>query len=147
MKKVFISGSLRNPKIPQLGVDIRDLGYEVFDDWFGCGPEADDNWQKYEHTRGRTYEEALDGQAAHNIFDLDFRNICTSDISILILPAGKSGHLELGFALGMGKKGYIFFPDGEPDRWDVMYLFATDVFFEREDLMKRLKGDLFDGNP
>ena len=40
-----------------------------------------------------------------------------------------SGHLELGWALGANKYGYVLF-DKVPDRYDVMYKFATDVFFD-----------------
>jgi hypothetical protein len=53
------------------------------------------------------------------------------------VPAGKSGHLELGYMLGQGKKGYIFF-DKEPERWDVMYQFATGIFFNKEELIQEL---------
>ena len=55
----------------------------------------------------------------------------------MVMPAGKSGHLELGYMLGQGKKGYILF-DKEPDRWDVMYQFATGVFFNKEELINEL---------
>ncbi len=46
---------------------------------------------------------------------------------VLVLPAGKSGHLELGYLIGQGKPAYIWMPE-EPDRWDVMYRFADAVF-------------------
>ena len=44
---------------------------------------------------------------------------------ILILPAGKSSHLEAGYAKGKGKKLIIFSPFGFPKgQFDVMYGFA-----------------------
>jgi hypothetical protein len=54
------------------------------------------------------------------------------------MPAGKSGHLELGYMLGQGKRGYVLF-DKEPERWDIMYQFATDDFFCKEELVAELK--------
>ncbi len=51
--------------------------------------------------------------------------------ALLVLPAGKSGHLELGYAIGSGKKGYILL-DKEPERYDVMYAFAAGVFTSLE---------------
>jgi hypothetical protein len=56
----------------------------------------------------------------------------------LILPAGKSGHLELGYMIGKGKLGYILLED--PDRWDVMYQFSSGVFYELDELIQELAG-------
>jgi nucleoside 2-deoxyribosyltransferase len=50
-----------------------------------------------------------------------------------MLPAGKSGHLELGYMIGQGKPGYILL-DAEHKRWDVMYKFATAVVPTMEEL-------------
>lgn len=134
---VYLIGSLRNPIIPSLGRKIRALGYEVFDDWHGAGPEADDQWQRYEQDRGRTYTEALRGRAAQHVFAFDKKHLDMADIGVLVLPAGKSGHLELGYLAGRGKRTFILF-DKEPERWDVMYNFATGVFLEQEQLMMAL---------
>ena len=60
-------------------------------------------------------------------------------MAVLLLPAGKSGHLELGYVIGKGKPGYILFDDTIPDRWDVMYIFASGVFFDVESLIEELK--------
>jgi nucleoside 2-deoxyribosyltransferase len=109
----------------------------VFDDWFAAGPEADDRWQAYEQNRGRPYDAALKGEAAQNVFRFDQRHISDSDTGVLYLPAGKSGHMELGVMIGMGKPGFIVM-DKEPERWDVMYNFATGVFFSWEDLAARM---------
>lgn len=134
---LYLIGSLRNPAVPMLGHTIRKMGFEVFDDWHGAGPEADDHWQKYEQARGRTYAEALEGYAAKHAFAFDKAHLERSDIGLLIMPAGKSGHLELGWMAGKGKTTYILF-DQEPERWDVMVQFATQVFFDTPALMKHL---------
>jgi len=138
MKKVYLIGSLRNPAVPELANEIRTLGFDVFDDWFAGGPEADDYWQKYEKGRGRTYVEALHGYVAPHIFGFDKIHIDASDIGILMLPAGKSGHLELGYMAGSGKLTYILLPE-EPERFDVMYKFATDTFIDKEVLFDELR--------
>ena len=125
---VYLIGSLRNPEIPFIGNTIREAGFEVFDDWFAGGKIADDEWQAYETVRGRTYKDALGGFAARHVFEFDLKHLERADIGLLVLPAGKSGHLELGYMLGRSKCGYVLF-DKEPERWDVMYNFANDVFF------------------
>lgn len=136
MKQIYLIGSLRNQDVPHIASTIREnTEYEVFDDWFSPGPEADDFWRKYEQLRGRTYGEALKGWAARHVFEFDKHHIDSSDMGVLCLPAGKSGHLELGYIIGCGKPGFVFFPDGEPERWDVMYQFATSIAFSMEDLL------------
>ncbi|MCH7492278.1 hypothetical protein IID19_01660 [Patescibacteria group bacterium] len=138
MKTIYLIGSLRNPKVPSIGKRLRRLGFYVFDDWFAAGPVADDSWQQYEKQKGHTYPEGLNGLAAEHVYEFDRKHINNANIGILYLPAGKSGHLELGYMIGQGKKCYILF-DEEPDRWDVMYKFTDGVFFNFEDLAKELE--------
>ena len=137
MVKVYLIGSLRNPEVPKLANKIRELGFEVFDDWYAAGPEADDKWRDYEKARGHTYREALKGLAADHVYQFDRKHLKACDIAILYLPAGKSGHLELGWAIGKGKRGYILLDN--PERWDVMYQFADGVFHNFEELEEELK--------
>ncbi|KKN83871.1 hypothetical protein LCGC14_0295240 [marine sediment metagenome] len=139
MKKVYLIGSLRNPQLPVIGNHIRDLGFDVFDDWWAGGYEADDWWQKYEQTKGRSYAEALGDRYAKHIFEFDLHHLNTSDLGVLVLPAGKSGHIEMGYLIGRGIPCYVLF-EGEPERFDVMYRFASKVFLHLDDLLTELKG-------
>lgn len=137
---IYLIGSLRNPKIPEIAQKLRAEGHDVFDDWYAAGPEADDKWKEYELARGRNYFEALQGLAAGHVFDFDHKHLSRADIVVLVLPAGRSGHLELGWALGQGKKGYILHDD--PDRWDVMYRFATGVYRSVYELIEVLNAEV-----
>jgi nucleoside 2-deoxyribosyltransferase len=139
MKSIYLIGSLRNPKILELGNELRLEGFEVFNDWMAAGPEADDYWQKYEQGSGRTYDEALKGWAAQNVYHFDKLHLDRCDAGVLVLPAGKSGHIELGYMIGTRKPGFILM-DKEPERWDVMYNFASGVFFDKEKLFTELTG-------
>ncbi len=134
---VYLIGSLRLPSVREFAKELREAGFDVFDDWHAAGPEADDIWQKYEQDRGRSYLEAIRGAHAKCVFEFDARNINRSSVGILMLPAGKSGHLELGYMLGQRKRGYVLF-DKEPERWDVMYQFATGLFLDKAELIKEL---------
>jgi len=126
VKQIYVIGSLRNPMVPEISNEIRGFGYTVFDDWYAAGPEADDKWKEYEKARNRNYQEALKGHAAKNVFEFDKRNLLASDAALLVLPAGKSGHLELGWMAGKEKPTFVLLED-DSDRWDVMYQFATAV--------------------
>jgi hypothetical protein len=138
--KIYLIGSLRNPRVPEVSAQLREDGHDVFDDWYAAGPEADDYWQKYEIARGHTYSEALKGFAANHVYHFDKHHLDTADCAVLLLPAGKSGHLELGYIIGTGKPGYIVLDETKPvERWDVMYLFAKAVLPDVASLRAALK--------
>jgi hypothetical protein len=137
-KEFYLIGSLRNDNIPKLAEYFRSRGIAIFDDWFAAGPIADDSWMAYEKGKGVSYDEALKGYAANHVFDFDRYHLNRVDGGILSLPAGKSGHLELGYLCGLGKPCYVLF-DHEPDRWDVMYQFASGgIFFNKEALAEAI---------
>ena len=136
-KVVYVIGSLRNEKIPLLANDLRAMGFEVFDDWFSPGPEADEFWRKYEKGRGSSYKQALSNWAGKHIFEFDKFHIDRADIGVLVMPAGKSGHMELGYMIGKGKPCFVFFEE-EPDRWDIMYQFANGICFSFDELKEEL---------
>lgn len=138
MTTIYLIGSLRNPSIPLIGDHLRSKGFDVFDDWMAAGPTADDSWQEYEQGRGTSYPKALRGYAARHVFAFDLKHLDRADAGVLVLPAGKSAHLELGYMRGQGKRVYVLF-DKEPDRWDVMYQFADEVFFDKEKLSEALE--------
>lgn len=137
---VYLIGSLRNPEIPKIAERLRKTtGLEIFDNWFSAGNFADDSWRDYEKARGHSYIEGLQNYSAKHVFDFDLTHLRRSSAAILVHPAGKSAHLELGWMLGQGKLGYILIDD--PERWDVMALFATAVFDNIDALAARLKND------
>lgn len=140
--KIYLIGSLRNELIPALADTIRTkTGAEVFDDWMAAGPEADDYWKKYEVSRGHSYSEALKGHAAQHVFQFDRHHLDSADCAVLVLPAGRSGHLELGYMAGKGKSTFILLDQDymEEGRFDVMYNFADAVFEREEELIDALK--------
>ena len=94
---------------------------------------------QYAKQRGWGYKEALTCFAARNSFEFDKRHIDSSDIVVMVMPAGKSAHLELGYSIGLGKEAHILF-DVEPERFDLMYNFvpAENIHFSIEQLVERL---------
>lgn len=139
-KQIYVIGSLRNEKITEYAKNLRKLNFEVFDDWHSVSPNGDDLWKEYEMKRGRTYKEALAGHHAHNVFNFDKKHIDNSDIGVLIMPAGKSAFLELGYMIGCGKPGFILMD--EQERYDVMVLFTEvtggSVCFSMDELIEKL---------
>lgn len=138
MKVVYLIGSLRNPEIPKTGKHLRERGFEVFDDWWSASDDADDWLRDYYRGRDFSYREILYSYAARHIFSFDLHHLDRADIGVLVMPAGKSGHMELCYMRGQGKPCYILF-DKEPERVDIMYQFANDVFFDVTKLGEHLQ--------
>ena len=137
---LYFVGSLRNKQVPIFSNQLRqeNSDWEVFDSWYAPGPHADDYLRDYCKGKGLSYKETLQDWAATHIYAFDHKHLMRATDVVMIMPTGKSGHLELGFALGKGKRGYIFFTE-TPKRVDVMYQFATDIFFDFNELVSELK--------
>ena len=140
MASIYLIGSLRNPKVPEVAKVLRANGYDVFDDWYSVGPECDEKWQEYEKSRGRTFSEALAGYHAKDVFDFDKTHLDRCAVGVMVAPTGKSGHLEMGYMVGSKKPMFVLL-DGEPDRFDIMYLFATAIVSSVDELVKRIRPD------
>jgi hypothetical protein len=142
MSNIYLVGSLKHPIVPIVARRLRAEGHDVFDDWHGCGPEADLHWRNYERNRGHKFIEALYQPLATHAFEFDRVNMEARDVGILVFPAGKSGHIELGhFIFTPGKRGYILLRDEDPADWDLMYRFATGVFTDMDQLCMALDRD------
>lgn len=133
---IYVIGSMRNPRVPEVAKALRALGYDAFDDWYSVGPEADDKWQEYEKARGRTFAEALRGYHARHVFELDLYHLDRCNAAVLVAPAGKSGHAELGYMRG-AKKPTFYLLDGEPERFDIMLQFASGGIFTALNMLEK----------
>lgn len=144
MTCIYVIGSLRNPQVPVVGNALRAAGYDAFDDWYSPGESCDDRWKDYEVIRGRSYYDAILGHHAEHAFALDYKHLDRCDAAVLVLPAGKSAHLELGWVIGQRKPGFVLF-DSEPeaDRFELMYRFVFttggDIVFNHESLLASLR--------
>lgn len=143
---IYIIGSLRNKRIPTVAKMLRETGLEVFDDWYAAGEFADDSLRDYYRERGLTYDQILESYSARHIFEFDKKHLDRCSMALLVGPAGKSAHLELGYVVGQGKPGYILL-DEEPERVDIMQQFATKVFMNDEQCRDYFKGILAKPEP
>ena len=134
---IYLTGSLRNPQIPLIAKRLKDEGLDVFADWYAAGDRADDAWRDYERSQGRTFEEALRGPAAENVFNFDREWLDVANTVFLVLPAGRSGFMEAGYGAGRGKRVVILLDD--PERWDVMLQFADVVTSNLDTAIAHLK--------
>lgn len=143
--KLYLIGSLRNPEVTNIARQIRDRfsSVEVFDDWMAAGPKADDHWKDYEIEKGHSYKQALKGYAAKHVFEFDRFHLDTADAAVLILPAGRSGGIELGYMVGRSKDTFILLDT--PERYDVMFQFADHIAENTEELLEQINETLILG--
>ena len=135
----FIAGRTRNKEQILRICDIFDK-YNIS---YYCFLKNDDTMNSYGE-EGQTEEEkmqlfenlGLKSDIVLNIFNQDLDNEKASKNFLLVLPAGKSGHIEAGIAYGMGKKCYAI---GEFDATDSLYNIFENIFNNEEELENFLK--------
>jgi hypothetical protein len=136
---VYIAGSMKNRDgILSVSKAVLAAGYDIFNDWISPGPETDENWREFAKAQGQTFIEALYGAHAQNVLNFDKTHLDASDAFVLVYPAGKSGHTELGYMHGKAAPAFVLI-DGEPERWDVMLGLSTRVVDKVEDLIAHLR--------
>lgn len=129
-KRIYVATSWRNQKHPEIVEYLRAEGHDVYD--FRNPPDGlpggfqwaqiDPDWQQWdaEAYRRRLLNSPLSTQG----FASDMRALDWCDTCVLVMPCGRSAHLELGYAAGRGKRTVILLQDGEPE---LMYLIADSL--------------------
>lgn len=78
-----------------------------------------------------TYLRMIEHPRAIEGFDADFAAMQTADTFVLVLPCGKSAHLELGWAVGAGKRTAVLLEDPiEPELMYRMVDFLAPSLFD-----------------
>jgi hypothetical protein len=65
-----------------------------------------------------------------------------ADTCVLLLPCGRSAHIEAGYMKGRAKRLIIAFPNEERETWfesELMYLLADNITVGIEELKEALK--------
>lgn len=78
----------------------------------------------------------LTSKEVQTIFQHDLEGEKKSKNFLLVLPAGKSAHIEAGIAYGLGKKCYAI---GEYDVTDSLYLIFDRIFANEKELIDFLE--------
>ena len=134
---IYLASSWRNPFHTETLDFIRQLGYSCYDfksenafHWSAI----DKQWKNWDPN---VFKEALRHPVAHAGFMNDLGALRCAQACILLLPCGKSAHLEAGYAIGQGKPTAIYFPEPGRITWfepELMYSMATDICLDRIEL-------------
>lgn len=142
MARIYLASSWRNEFQPALVEFLRIKGHRVYD--FRNPPsgvpgfawsEIDPDWQNWTAER---YRELL---TTHPIaargYVSDLRGMEWADTCVLLLPCGRSAHLEAGWFCGRGKRCIILTQDGEEP--ELMALMADEIVCSLDELERALE--------
>lgn len=128
--RIYVASSWRNQDQPIIVRGLRAVGFDVYD--FRHPDDADDGFH-WSQVYGRPGDAAewvdgvpademvagLDHPLAVNGFALDMAAMKSCDTCVLVLPCGRSAHLELGWFVGQGCRTAILLDD--PCQPELMY--------------------------
>lgn len=140
MPKVYVASSWRNERQPAVVEALRNDGYFVYDfrnpspedkgfQWSAIDPE----WKGWQP---EAFRDALTHPVAEYGFTLDMNALNECDICVLVMPCGRSAHLEAGYAAGAGKR--VFILQEEPGEPELMYKIADDICVSIPELLTSL---------
>lgn len=141
-RRIYVASSWRNPQQPPIVAALREMGHEVYDfrnpapgnDGFSWR-EIDPNWLSWSP---ETYVSLIrTSMVARSGFNLDKAALDWCDTCVLVLPCGRSAHLEAGYACGQGKRVLFFL---SPDKFEpeLMYLLGDGFVLDIDGLRNAL---------
>ena len=112
--KVYIATSWKNTHTDDVVKALQRAGHFVYD-FRVMGFK----WMTSEAIPAERHQHHLGRHDAKNAYKLDKQMLEECDAVVMVLPCGRSAHLELGWAIGMHKKAIIYMP--EPEHLELMY--------------------------
>lgn len=139
--RIYVASSWRNKYQPDVVKVLRERGYEVYDfrnpkpDNYGFHwSEIDPDWKNWTPEQFRA---ALDHPIARQGYYTDMKALIACDVCVLVLPCGRSAHLEAGYAVGCGKSLVILVP--EPIEPELMYRMTPYICTSIDEVISTLK--------
>lgn len=135
MSRVYVASSWRNSLQPRIVSLVLGAGHEVYD--FRHPAEGDNGfaWRKidpdWETWTPHKFRRMLEDPIAVAGFGKDLDAMTWADTFVLVQPCGRSAHLELGWAIGQGKRTAFLLDGGEPE---LMYKLADRILISLDEL-------------
>ena len=132
--RIYVAGSMKMAEaIRSIGQILRSYGHMAY---VFCDPNepafsASMIVRKSSLVAEFTPQTAVRNPIVQNICGFNLGQLNQCDCVLLVLPSGKSAHLEAGYVVGKGKKLVIYgpMPLGE---WDAMYGLADCIFNDQQ---------------
>jgi hypothetical protein len=141
--KIYVASSWRNKVQPAVVEALRADKHDVYDfrhpepeDTGFSWSEIDLNWLKWDIQKFR--EILASSPVAKSGFESDMRALEECDACVLVLPCGRSAHLELGYAIGAKKKTAILLSEDsfEPE---LMYRMIDKICVSVPEILEALE--------
>lgn len=134
---IYVASSWRNIYQPAVVDELRFYGHAVYDFRRDEGThfqwsEIDAQWESWDL---ETYRKALNHDRAEEGFSTDMRALNSADIVVLVMPCGRSAHLEAGWAIGQGKPTCVYFPLGNMGEPELMYKMVDSLVGRLQELL------------
>lgn len=143
IRKVYVASSWRNLAQPGVVAALRRLGFEVYD--FRDPPHGRGGfgWKSidplWEHWTPAGWRRALGTETARQGYESDRAGMDWADCCVLLLPSGRSAHLEAGFMAGQGKPVFALALERvEPDLMNLLLGPPEHVCTTMDELFDRL---------
>lgn len=138
---IYLASSWRNARQPIVHSILTDEGYKVYDFrnpfpsniGFAWG-SIDSDWQKWNPAE---YRSALQHPLALDGFQLDWNAMRESRMCVLLLPCGRSAHLEAGYFIGKLQPTFVLMESQEEP--ELMYKMANAICLSVGELLLHLK--------
>lgn len=145
MSRIYIASSWKNKFQQQLVEELRKRGHKVYDFKHPYGRNDVPVWESVSVTqnlrsayvekclKGKDFKRMLLDRQSIKRFEEHFAVMQDADTCILLLPAGRSSHIEAGHMNGIGKRVFVMDTSKEVTP-ELMYLALDDYFFDFEEL-------------
>jgi len=134
--EIYVASSWRNEKQAEVVAALRAAGLETYDFKHPYGgyhgfhwSEIDATWQSWD---ARRFVEGLEHPIARAGFATDMAALNSASLCVLVMPCGRSAHLEAGWAAGHGKHLGILLDGGEPE---LMYSMADKLTSDLDEMV------------
>ena len=153
-RRIYVASSSRNVRFDCVVAALRAAGFDAYDFKHPIRPDErgfawSDAGLLHSNSIGGDpqmpavsntdeFLAALEHESAITTFDRDFAALHAADTVVLVLPCGRSAHLELGWATGAGKRTAVLLDD--PCTPELMYRAVDCLARSTEELLQWLCG-------
>mgnify|MGYP001171606185 CR=1 FL=1 len=136
---MYVASSWRNVIQPDVIKILLDAGHEVYDFRNPCQSGTGFHWSDiasdWEHWSPEKLIAGLEHPLASKGFRSDMDALDWAEAVVMVMPCGRSSHLELGYAVGKSKKTVVLLTQSEPE---LMYKMADYLVTDTEKMLLAL---------
>lgn len=140
--KIYVASSWRNAQQQSVVQQLRDAGHEVYDfknprpgETGFAWSDIDPDWQAWTPEQ---FHAALNHPIAKAGYLSDASAMAAADACVMVMPCGRSAHLEAGFFVGSPRKALIILLGEEPAEPELMYKMANAICLSMGEVVERL---------